>query len=336
MKLVSAAAAAQLMLLPLAGNASADLIPETAKSAQARAELNQKTSDLPSFGDVGESLKQNLGFGNDPKNIGKAIDANTPDVDLTKNPKDVVKDLGRAIDKNTPDLPSPKDIGRAVDRNTPDLPNPREVGQAFPSLGSGNKPGGLGSNVDNPLPNPNQAKDAVTGGGLPNPFEAIKNAVSGGSGPDLPSPKDIGRAVDRNTPDLPNPRDIGQALPNLGSGNKPGGLGSNVDNPLPNPNQAKDALTGGGLPNPFEAIKNAVSGGSGPDLPDPRDAASKITGKGPDVKGAASDIKNKVDQATPDLGNPLKGGLQLPDLGNPLKGGLPGSNVDTSISTKPI
>jgi hypothetical protein len=59
-------------------------------------------------------------------------------------------------------------------------------------------------------------------------------------------------------------------------------------------------------------------------------------GQGPDVKGAASDIKNKVDQATPDLGNPLKGGLQLPDLGNPLKGGLPGSNVDTSISTKPI
>lgn len=44
--------------------------------------------------------------------------------------------------------------------------------------------------------------------------------------------------------------------------------------------QAKDALTGGGgLPNPFEAIKNAVTGGSGPDLPDPRDAASKITGK---------------------------------------------------------
>jgi hypothetical protein len=79
-----------------------------------------------------------------------------PDVDLTKNPKDVVKDLGRAIDKNTPDLPSPKDIGRAVDRNTPDLPNPREVGQALPNLGSGSKPGGLGSNVDNPLPNPNQ------------------------------------------------------------------------------------------------------------------------------------------------------------------------------------
>jgi hypothetical protein len=42
--------------------------------------------------------------------------------------------------------------------------------------------------------------------------------------------------------------------------------------------QAKDAVGGGsgGLPNPFEAVKNAVSGS--PDLPDPRTAASKVTG----------------------------------------------------------
>jgi hypothetical protein len=50
------------------------------------------------------------------------------DVDLTKNPKDVAKDIGRAIDRNTPDLPSPGDLARKVDRNTPDLPSANEVG----------------------------------------------------------------------------------------------------------------------------------------------------------------------------------------------------------------
>lgn len=50
--------------------------------------------------------------------------------------------------------------------------------------------------------------------------------------------------------------------------------------------------------------------------------------QGPDVQGAASDIKSKVDQALPNVGNPLKD--------NPLKGGLPGSNTDFGIGGKPI
>jgi hypothetical protein len=74
-----------MVMFLFAGNAYADIsdiLPETAKSGAARAELNQKTSDLPSFKDVGDSLQKNLGFGDDPKNIGKAIDQNTPGMSL--------------------------------------------------------------------------------------------------------------------------------------------------------------------------------------------------------------------------------------------------------------
>jgi hypothetical protein len=48
----------------------------------------------------------------------------------------------------------------------------------------------------------------------------------------------------------------------------------------------------------------------------------------PDLKGAAKDVKGKVESATPSFSNPFKG------FGG--GGGLPGSNVDTSISTKPL
>lgn len=56
-----------------AGTAIANIIPNQAE----RAEINQKTSDLPTFGQVGDALKKNLGQ-NDPKDIGRAIDRNTP------------------------------------------------------------------------------------------------------------------------------------------------------------------------------------------------------------------------------------------------------------------
>lgn len=58
-----------------AGNAIADIIPNKAE----RAEINERTSNLPTFSDVGESLKNKLGQ-NDPKDIGRAIDRNTPGI----------------------------------------------------------------------------------------------------------------------------------------------------------------------------------------------------------------------------------------------------------------
>jgi hypothetical protein len=57
----------------LTGGAIADIIPNKAE----RAEVNERTSNLPTFSDVGQSLKQNLGQ-NNPKDIGRAIDRNTP------------------------------------------------------------------------------------------------------------------------------------------------------------------------------------------------------------------------------------------------------------------
>ena len=55
-----------------------DVLPDSATSSSARAALNERTSNLPSFSDVGDSLKNVLGGTNDPKDIGRAIDRNTP------------------------------------------------------------------------------------------------------------------------------------------------------------------------------------------------------------------------------------------------------------------
>ena len=38
------------------------------------------------------------------QDVGKAIDRNTPDIDLTKNPKAVTKDVGKAIKNALPDV----------------------------------------------------------------------------------------------------------------------------------------------------------------------------------------------------------------------------------------
>ena len=64
-------------ITPHSGAALADLIPESAKSGAARADVNERTSNLPTFGDVGRSLTKNFGT-NDPKDVGRAIDENTP------------------------------------------------------------------------------------------------------------------------------------------------------------------------------------------------------------------------------------------------------------------
>lgn len=140
----------------------ADLIPETIKSQSARDELNKRTSNLPSFGGVAKSFGEPLCLfltaqshqvaaadcpdyhlakhkisnanshaahyvGNEfgettPQEVGSEVAKNTPDVDLTKNPKelgeqagDAVKDAGKEVAKQNPlnfitmlDLPSPQ------------------------------------------------------------------------------------------------------------------------------------------------------------------------------------------------------------------------------------
>lgn len=55
-----------------------DLLPNSATSSSAREALNERTSNLPSFTDVGDSLKNALGGTSDPKDIGRAINQNTP------------------------------------------------------------------------------------------------------------------------------------------------------------------------------------------------------------------------------------------------------------------
>ncbi len=52
---------------------------------------------------VGKSLQDSLDVGS-AKDVGKAVDRNTPDVDLTQNPKDLAKQGAEAVDRNTPNL----------------------------------------------------------------------------------------------------------------------------------------------------------------------------------------------------------------------------------------
>lgn len=68
--------------------------------------MNNKTSDLPGLKETGKEL---VGGGdpigaNSPKDVGKAVDKATPDVDLTKNPKSLGKDAIKGAKNALPDV----------------------------------------------------------------------------------------------------------------------------------------------------------------------------------------------------------------------------------------
>lgn len=82
------------------------MFPRTATSQQARDALNKKTDNLPSLKETGKEL---VGGGDpigakDPKDLGRAVDKATPDVDLTKNPKTLGKEAVRGAKNALPDV----------------------------------------------------------------------------------------------------------------------------------------------------------------------------------------------------------------------------------------
>ena len=82
------------------------MFPKTATSQQARDKLNKKTDDLPGLKETGKEL---VGGGdpigaNSPKDVGRAVDKATPDVDLTKNPKSLGKDAIKGAKNALPDV----------------------------------------------------------------------------------------------------------------------------------------------------------------------------------------------------------------------------------------
>lgn len=91
----------------VAGPAEAfSLFPKTALSQTARDQLNKKTSDLPTLAETGKELvggADPIGA-TSPKDLGKAIDKATPDVDLTKNPKNLRQDAVRGAKNALPDV----------------------------------------------------------------------------------------------------------------------------------------------------------------------------------------------------------------------------------------
>jgi len=220
LKTLSAIAAAQLAVLPFSGAAVAVELPSR---AQAEAS-DQKTDALPSFKDIGASLNKQFGQ-TDPKDVGKAIDQNTPDVNLTKNPKDLAKDAGRALNKATPDLseaPSPYDTAREqrTEANSYGSGDSSQNGipkslQGNPAQAAIEKAANVGSNPEKKPANP--ARDLLSD--LPSPNEAATKAkrATEDLGKKLPGKGDISSAAKNAAPALPK---IGgnSGLPGSGQG----------------------------------------------------------------------------------------------------------------------
>lgn len=212
LKTFGAIAAAQLAL---SGAALADIIPDSAKSSSARDAINERTSNLPTFGDVGRALNKNFGQ-TDPKGIGRAIDANTPDApDLTKNPKDIGKDIKRGVERAVGDL---------------SLVNDKDIGQAGKNIARDAKSAtkNLGNDISSKLPGQDAgAKLASKAKNLANTADKKAKNIAG----DL-----------SDLPEIPNPFKGSADPENVAKDakNKAQSLGSDIGSKLPNSSDLPD------------------------------------------------------------------------------------------------
>ncbi|KAL3160607.1 hypothetical protein ABBQ32_010538 [Trebouxia sp. C0010 RCD-2024] len=182
--LFGALAAAQLALIP--GPAEAfSLFPKTALSQTARDQLNKKTDNLPTLAETGKEL---VGGGdpigaNSPKDLGKAIDKATPDVDLTKNPKSLRQDAVRGAKNALPDV-------SAVPTREEIIANAKAKGNKGGSVAKkaskgGNPLSGIGTNLPQAGGAPKKASKAASNLGSKASKTANKAAAK------TPSAKDI-------------------------------------------------------------------------------------------------------------------------------------------------
>ncbi|DBB11605.1 TPA: hypothetical protein ACH3X3_006995 [Trebouxia sp. C0006] len=188
-----------------------NLFPKTATSQAARDKLNKKTDELPSVAQAGKELvggSDPIGA-NSPKDVGKAVDKATPDVDLTKNPKSVGKDLVKGAKNALPDV-------SAVPTRDEIIANAKKGRSAAGSVASKAKKGGNPlSGVSNPLSGGGDAKKAgksiaskasktasKAGAKIPSSSE-IQKKLAGPLG-DLPNPKDLANKAKVNTPNADN------------------------------------------------------------------------------------------------------------------------------------
>ncbi|KAL0024543.1 hypothetical protein WJX79_004557 [Trebouxia sp. C0005] len=210
--LFGALAAAQLALLPAGPAEAFNLFPKTATSQAARDKLNKKTDDLPTVAEAGKELvggSDPIGA-NNPKDVGKAVDKATPDVDLTKNPKSLGKDLAKGAKNALPDV-------SAVPTREEIIANAKKGRSAAGSVASKAKKGGGNplSGVSNPLSgggDPKKAGKSVAskasktaskaGAKIPSSSE-IQKKLSGPLGA-LPNPKDLANKAKVNTPNADN------------------------------------------------------------------------------------------------------------------------------------
>ncbi|KAK9832640.1 hypothetical protein WJX81_006418 [Elliptochloris bilobata] len=322
MRAVGALAAVQLAFLPAAGaDGLKDLLPSSATSESAREAVNERTSDLPSFSQVGASLKNAIGGSSDPKDIGRAINANTPDgPDLTKNPKALAqdakqgaKDLAGKVQNAAPDL-------SAVDEPISDrtgLPNPFDKGSGTIPRASDiselagrakREAGALGGDV---------AKNTPDAGDIKSIGSKVADKAKGAAS-----------KVQNAVGDSAGLFDFGKAQGTAQeAGVKAKGAANAVQNKVGNPlqgasstgnklaNKAGDlGKVGGDLKSKANQVGRKVQSAVGDNagLPSPQEAADKLKGKvdevGRNVQGVGSN-------------NPLSGNVPSPqEAGDKLKG----------------
>jgi len=166
---------------------------------------------------VGRSLQKNFGT-NDPKDVGRAIEQNTPNApDLTKNPKDIGKDIVGGAKNLVGDLsldsglPNPRTAANELKQGANKLGNKadklgNDVGSAASNLSGNpaqqaiNKAKSVGSDIKKAG---NQAVSNLSDLSDLNPFKS-----PGGEADKLPVPTagDVKDAADKvNLPNIPNP-----------------------------------------------------------------------------------------------------------------------------------
>jgi len=325
--LVGAFAAAQLAIVPAGPAEAFNLFPKTALSQTARDQLNKKTDNLPTLAETGKELvggSDPIGA-NSPKDLGKAVDKATPDVDLTKNPKNLTKDAVRGAKNALPDV-------SAVPTREEIIANAKAKGNKGGSVAkkaskkSGNPLSGLGTNLPQAGGAPKKATKAAEKVGNKASKTANKAAAKTPSAKDIQSklgkplgalglakelankPKELANAAKVNTPNADNLASKAKAnlpsKPDLPS--KPAGdLKSKIKN---TPSATMGLMTfelSAGLQGQDNQSENYPSPGKGYTPPKPNDNIGPIPDK----------ITSPIDSSN--LPNPRTAGQQAPgtDLG---------------------
>ncbi|KAK9823263.1 hypothetical protein WJX72_001439 [[Myrmecia] bisecta] len=281
-------------LLSFSGPAVADILPNSATSESARNQVNQRLDNVPSIKDVGKSITNRLDVGS-ARDVGKAVDRNTPDVDLTQNPRDLAKQGARAVERNTPDAGGLLNkVKGAVKQNAPGL----NSGDAKSAVKDAAR------KVDRKTNSASGELKSQVGsikGNAKNLAQKAKTAVKQKNGTVTKEAKDVAQEVGRKSgaPNLPTPG-------NKGTSDLTGQVGSARVDEKSLITKAKDAV---------KLNQSGTIGGS-------------------DLKSAAKDSARKLDRNTPDLPSAGAAGDKIKSQVGSIKGDVKGAANDLPSASR--